>query len=154
VWRIDRIALSAAQSEFDLAMPDTGIDFGFVAPPRLDAFDALVTLWQRARAVAESTPACPCHGIVAGIVDPDVMETNMLELLRARYRDNDEPELLAIVERRLRKSPFAGMRQPFPHWLRHLREVALGAAARQALCDDLAVALRAYADAGPVFTCV
>ena len=63
-------------------------------------------------------------------------------------------EVLAIVERRLRKSPFAGMRQPFPHWLRHLREVTLGTLARQALCDDLAVALRSYADAGPIFTCV
>ena len=36
----------------------------------------------------------------------------------------------------------------------HVRELSLGAAQRQTLCDDLAEALRSYADAGPVFTCV
>jgi hypothetical protein len=82
------------------------------------------------------------------------MEANMLELLRARYRDGGQPELLAIVERRLRKPPFAGMRQSFRRWLQYVRELSLGAAARQTLCDDLAEALRSYADAGPQFTCV
>jgi hypothetical protein len=46
------------------------------------------------------------------------------------------------------------MRQSFPRWLQYVRELSLGAAARQTLCDDLAEALRSYADAGPVFTCV
>jgi hypothetical protein len=153
VWRIDPIEFAVAQFEFD-RMPDPRIDFGFVAPRPPDALDELLTLWQRARTVAESTPGCPCHGIVAGLVDPDVMEANMLEPLRARYRDGGQPELLAIVERRLRKPPFAGMRQSFPRWLQYVRELSLGAAQRQTLRDDLAEALRSYADAGPVFTCV
>jgi hypothetical protein len=153
VWRIDPIEFAAAQFEFD-RMPDPRIDFGFVAPRPADAVDELLTLWQRARTVAENTPGCPCHGIVAGLVDPDVMEDNMLKPLRARYRDGGQQELLAIIEQRLRKSPFAGMRQSFPQWLRCLCEASLGASARQTLCNDIAVALRSYADAGPVFSCV
>jgi len=143
-----------AQPQFDLTMPDATIDFGFVAPPAPDRVDELLTLWQRARAVAENTPACPCHGIVAGVVDPDVMEHNVLDLLRSRYRNDDHPELVAIIEQRLRKSPFAGMRRSFPHWLSGLRDISINASGRQTLYDDLAAALRSYADAGPTFACV
>jgi hypothetical protein len=52
VWRIDPIEFAAAQFEFD-RMPDPRIDFGFVAPRPPDAVDELLTLWQRARTVAE-----------------------------------------------------------------------------------------------------
>jgi len=146
--------LAEADCEFDLTMPDTSIDFGFVAPPPPDPIGELQTLWQRARTVAENTLACPCHGVVAGVVDPDVMEHNVLDLLRARYRNSDHQELVALIEQRLRKSPFAGMRRPFPHWLNGLRDNSIDAIGRQTFYDDLAAALRSYADAGPTFACV
>jgi hypothetical protein len=134
-------------------MMSVRIDFGFPAPRSRDTVDDLIELWQRARTVAENTPACPCHGIVPGFVDPDIMEDNMLKPLRARYRDNGQHALLALIEQRLRKSPFAGMRQPFPRWLDHLRGMSLDVEERRIFYADLAAALRSYADAASGFNC-
>src|SRR5262245_50274679 len=100
-------------------MSDVHNLFGFPPEPAFAASDLLV-LWQRARTVAENTPPCPCHGIVRGVIDPDVMEDNMLNPLRTRYRDAGRVELCGLIERRLRKPPFAGMQQPFSDWLRAL----------------------------------
>jgi hypothetical protein len=135
-------------------MMSVRIDFGFQAPRLRDTIDDLIELWQRARAVAESTPACLCHGIVPGFVDPDIMEDNMLKPLRAHYRGNGQRALLALIEQRLRKSPFAGMRQPFPRWLDHLRGTSIDLEQRREFYADLAAALRSYADAAPGFNCV
>jgi hypothetical protein len=130
------------------------IDWDFQPSQPRDRIDELVALWRRARSVAESMPACPCHGIVSGVIDPDVMEHNMLAPLRARYRDQGRAELLALVEQRLRKSPFAGMRAAFPPWVQSLAQAPLAASARTLLYDDLYAALQFYADATPQFTCV
>ena len=83
------------------------IDWGFQRLPPVNRIEELVGLWGRARAAAESMPACPCHGIISGAIDPDVMEHNMLGPLRARYQGEGRTELLALVKQRLRKSPFA-----------------------------------------------
>jgi hypothetical protein len=128
------------------------IEFGFSPAPAFAADDLLV-LWQRARTAAENTPPCPCHGVVRGLIDPDVMEDNMLNPLRTRYRDAGQVELYGVIERRLRKSPFAGMQQSFSDWLRDLREASLGAADKQLLYDDLATGLRAFADNPTPFSC-
>src|SRR5262245_43618076 len=115
--------------------------------------DELIELWRRARSVAETMPACPCHGIVSGVIDPDVMEHNMLAPLRARYRDEGRAELRAVVQQRLRKSPFAGMRAALPGWVRSLAQVPRAASARSLLYDDLQAGLQFYADATPQFSC-
>src|SRR5262245_2472649 len=115
--------------------------------------DELIELWRRARSVAESMPGCPCHGIVSGVIDPDVMEHNMLAPLRARYRDDGHADLQALVEQRLRKSPFAGTRAAFPRWVQGLAQAPLAAGTRKLLYNDLQAALQFYADATPQFTC-
>jgi hypothetical protein len=91
--------------------------------------------------------------MVPGVIDPDVMEHNMLAPLRARYRQDGRDELVALLERRLRKSPFAGARAAFPHWLRALNEVPLAEQARKDLYDDLEGGLMFYADSAAPFTC-
>ena len=128
------------------------IEFGFPRDPAF-AVDDLLVLWQRARTVAENTPPCPCHGFVHGLIDPDVVEDNMLAPLRTRYRDAGQSELCSLVERRLRKPPFAGMRQPFSEWIRDLGTAPLGAAQMRVLYDDLAAGLRAFADNATPFAC-
>jgi hypothetical protein len=134
-------------------MTEPTIDWGFSPnPPAVAGTAELIGLWRRARTIAESMPACPCHGVVAGVVDPDVMEHNMLAKLRGRYRDEGRAELAALLEARLRKSPFAGMRAAFPRWLQSLAEAPLDADARAHLFADLRTALLAYSDAAQ-FTC-
>jgi len=133
-------------------MTNTTIDLGFAPRPR-GRIDDLVALWQRARMAAENAPACPCHGIVPGRIDPDVIEENMLAALRTRYRAGGQSELVALLDRRLRKSPFAGMRESFEAWLRGLPVAALGDTAQTALYDDLESTLRYYAQAQPQFAC-
>jgi hypothetical protein len=98
-------------------------------------------------------PACPCHGFVAGVIDPDVMEHNMLAPLRARYRQSGHDELVALLERRLRKSPFAGGRSAFPRWLQGLEATSLSKDARQLLYADIESGLRFYAESAEPFTC-
>jgi hypothetical protein len=134
------------------AMTEQVIDWGFQPSQRGTRVEALAGLWRRARSVAENMPACPCHGIVSGVIDPDVMEHNMLAPLRARYREQGHPDLAILLDRRLRKSPFAGMRAAFPSWLQSLPE-AVNADELTVIYDDLAEALQFYADAGPQFTC-
>ena len=134
-------------------MSDSFAGFAFQPPPQLDRIDQLVELWRRARAVAESMPACPCHGIVSGVIDPDVMEHNMLAPLRARYRQDGCDALVALLERRLRKSPFAGARASFPRWLGTLGEATLDEQTRNGLYDDLEAALQFYAESTAPFTC-
>jgi hypothetical protein len=134
-------------------MSDPFVELAFQPPPAVDRISRLVDLWRRARLVAESMPACPCHGIVPGVIDPDVMEHNMLAPLRARYRRDGRDGLVALVERRLRKSPFAGARASFPRWLGTLSEAALDEAARKDLYDDIEAALGFYADSAVPFTC-
>lgn len=128
------------------------IDFGF--RPRVKSRgDELVALWQLARANAENGPACPCHGIVSGRIDPDTVETNMLAPLRTRYREAGQTDLRDVVERRLRKSPFAGLRQPFETWLLGLTEVKLSDAEKKMLCDDIEATLQYHAETQPTFVC-
>jgi len=134
-------------------MTEQVIDWGFRPSQRGSRGDALAGLWRRARTVAESMPACPCHGIISGVIDPDVMEHNMLAPMRARYREQGHAGLATVIERRLRKSPFAGMRAAFPRWLYDLPEAGLAADQLSMLYDDLEAALQVYADAAPQFTC-
>src|SRR5262245_48300434 len=134
-------------------MTKQSFDWGFRPPQAGHHIDELVGLWRQARATAESMPACPCHGIISGVVDPDVMEHNMLSPLRARYRGEGQIELLAMVDQRLRKSPFAGKRVEFVRWLRGLGNVPLDEGARTMIYEDLRVALRFYAEGGVQFTC-
>ena len=84
-------------------MTDQAIDFGFAPRPR-DGAEQLVELWRLARLTAENQPPCPCHGIVAGQIDPDVIEQNMLEALRTRYRAGAHSELAALIEQRMKQS--------------------------------------------------
>jgi hypothetical protein len=97
---------------------------------------------------AENAPACPCHGIVAGRLDPDSIETNMLAPLRTQYRDGGERDLVDFIERRMRKSPFAGLRQPFDAWLGGIGEAKLAPEMHTRLHDDLRASLNAFAEAG------
>jgi len=128
------------------------IDFGF-KPKVKSRGDGLVDLWNLARANAENGPACPCHGIYSGRIDPDTIETNLLAPLRTRYREAGQTDLRDVIERRLRKSPFAGLRQPFETWLLALPEIRISDADRTILCDDLEEALQYHAEAQPVFEC-
>lgn len=128
------------------------LDFGFRPKPKTRG-DTLVSLWRAARSNAENAPACPCHGIIAGRVDPDTLETNMLTPLRTRYRDAGRKDLRDVIELRLRKSPFAGMRKPFESWLLDLNNAALTEDEKTILCDDLEAALQYHAEMEPVFIC-
>jgi hypothetical protein len=134
-------------------MTDLFVELAFQPPPAAAYLERLTELWGRARTVAETLPACPCHGVVAGVIDPDVMEHNMLAPLRARYRENDHDDLVALVERRLRKSPFAGARSTFPHWLQSLEATQLSEEKRRILYADLESGLRFYAESTEPFTC-
>jgi hypothetical protein len=142
-------------------MASQTLDFGFKPRAAPAPAEELVALWQRARIAAETAPACPCHGIVSGRIDADAMEGNMLAPLRSRYRDGGRggdddggnADLCALIEKRLKKSPFAGLRQPFEQWLRALPGAPLAPAARQALIEDLRAALTYYAEAPPQFMC-
>lgn len=134
-------------------MTDLFVELPFQPPPAAAYLDRLAELWGHARTVAETLPACPCHGVVAGVIDPDVMEHNMLAPLRARYRQNGHEELAELVERRLRKSPFAGTRSAFPRWLQNLEATPLNEEARRTLYADLESGLRFYAENAEPFTC-
>jgi hypothetical protein len=86
------------------------------------------------------------------------MEVNVLTPLRSRYRNSKESdgegaELFVLIEKRLRKSPFAGLRQPFEQWLRGLSNTQLSAAASETLIGDLRAALTYHAEAQPQFAC-
>jgi hypothetical protein len=128
------------------------IDFGFRPKARSRA-DELVALWRLARSNAENGPACPCHGIVSGRIDPDAIETNMLTPLRTRYREAGKTDLRDALERRLRQSPFAGMRQPFERWLQGLQELPLADHDKETLYDDLEAVLQYHAEAQTAFVC-
>jgi hypothetical protein len=134
----------------ELAKP--ALDFGF-KPKTKSRADDLVALWRLARTNAENGPACPCHGIVSGRIDPDTLETNMLNPLRTRYREAGQSELRDVIERRLRKSPFVGMRQPFEAWLAGLQNLQLATPDNKLLFDDIETALNYLAEAEPVFVC-
>jgi hypothetical protein len=134
----------------NLARPT--IDFGF-RPKIKSRGDELVTLWRLARSNAENGPACPCHGIVSGRINPDTIETNMLAPLRTRYREAGQTDLRDVIERRLRQSPFAGMRLPFENWLQGVPAIALPDVARDLLMNDLQAALQYYAEAPIAFVC-
>jgi hypothetical protein len=134
----------------DLAKPI--INFGF-RPKIKSRGDELVTLWRLARSAAENGPACPCHGIVSGRIDPDTIETNMLAPLRTRYREAGQKELREAIERRLRQSPFAGMRKPFETWLQGVPTIALPESDRDILLDDLQESLQYYAETPVAFMC-
>lgn len=131
---------------------NTTLNFGFKTPSPAGGAE-LVALWQRVLFNAENAPACPCHGIVAGRLNPDAIETNMLTPMRKRFRDDGEKELSEFLERRLRKSPFAGMRQPFVAWLRGIGEAKLADSARTKLNDELQAALKYYAEEQADFAC-
>jgi hypothetical protein len=126
------------------------INFGFQPRPR---GHELTDLWRRVLFNAENAPACPCHGIVAGRLDPDSIETNMLAPLRTRYRDSGARDLADFVERRMRKSPFAGLRQPFDAWLGALPDAKLADDERTRLYDDLKTSLSYHAEQQFEFAC-
>jgi len=128
------------------------LDFGF-KPKAKSRGDVLVALWRQARVNAENGPACPCHGIYSGRIDPDTLETNLLAPLRTRYREAGQTDLRDVIERRLRKSPFAGLRQPFEGWLTGLADVKISDSDRKLLYDDIETALQYHAEAQPVFVC-
>jgi hypothetical protein len=128
------------------------IDFGFRPKPKARG-EKLVGLWRMARTYAENAPACPCHGIVSGRVDPDTLEINTLTPLRTRYRESGQKDLRDAIERRLRKSPFAGMRQPLEIWLMDLQNLPLTPEEKNILHDDLETALQYHADAQTAFEC-
>ena len=131
--------------------PETsqGASWGFA--PR--ARNELVELWRRVLFNVENAPACPCHGIVAGRLDPDAIETNMLAPLRTQYRDGGLSDLADFIDRRMRKSPFAGMRQPFEQWLAGIAGSTLEPDAKARLQDDLRGALSYHAEAQAEFVC-
>ncbi|HVG51040.1 MAG TPA: hypothetical protein VM867_05345 [Xanthobacteraceae bacterium] len=133
-------------------MAKPALDFGF-RPKTRSRGDEFVTLWRLARTNAEDGPACPCHGIVAGRIDPDTLEINMLSPLRTRYREAGLSDLRDVIERRLRKSPFAGMRQPFETWLHGLPTLNLTDQDRKILYDDIEAGLQHLAEAEPTFVC-
>jgi hypothetical protein len=128
------------------------LNFGFKTSAPADGAE-LVDLWRRVLFNAENAPSCPCHGIVAGRLNPDAIETNMLTPMRKRFRDGGDKDLSEFLERRLRKSPFAGMRQPFEAWLRGINEAKLDESARARLNDELQAALKYYAEAQAEFVC-
>ena len=131
--------------------PQAG-DWGFAQRPRQPTED-LGALWQRAQVAIENAPACPCHGVVPGRVDPDAIEENLLAALRTRYRMTGQSELVTLIDARLRKSPFAGLRQSFGHWLNDLDTAILDATARETLSRDIAAVLTYYASAESQFIC-
>jgi len=122
----------------------TGQSVTFAFRPRERS--ALVALWRRVLLNAETAPACPCHGIVAGRLDPDAIEANMLAPLRTRYREEGLRDLRDFIERRLRKSPFAGLRQPFEGWLEAIATAGLAPQDRARLERDLGEALAWHAE--------
>jgi hypothetical protein len=126
------------------------INFGFQPRPR---GRELIDLWRRVLFNAENGPACPCHGIVSGRVDPDSIETNMLAPLRTQYRDAGLKDLSEFIERRMRKSPFAGLREPFDAWLTALAEAKLPDELRKRLHDDLKASLTYHAEQQVEFVC-
>lgn len=125
-------------------MNNPTINWGFAQRPR---GRELTDLWRRVLFNAENAPACPCHGIIAGRLDPDAIETNMLAPLRTRYRDDGLEDLSDYVERRMRKSPFAGLRTPFDVWLAGILEAKLPDDMRNRLYDDLRKSLTYHAEA-------
>jgi len=90
---------------------------------------------------------------LCGRIDPDTIESNLLAPLRTRYREAGQTDLRDVIERRMRKSPFAGLRQPFETWLLGLSDVKISHAEKEILCDDLEAALQYHAEAQPVFEC-
>jgi len=122
---------------------DPTAGWGFV--PRNRTTNELKDLWRRVLFNAENAPACPCHGIVAGRLDPDAIETNMLAPLRTQYREGGARDLADYIERRMRKSPFAGLRQPFDTWLGGLADASLPPEMRVRLTDDLRESLAYHA---------
>ena len=86
--------------------------------------------------------------------DPDVIEQNMLDALRTRYKDLGQPELLALIEQRRARKPFAGLRTPFEQWLQNLAQVPLGEDIRQVLFDDLRSSLQGFGEASAEFVCI
>ncbi len=134
----------------DFAKPAFALGF---KPKTKSRADELTALWRRARDNAENGPACPCHGIVSGRIDPDTLETNFLNTLRTRYRVTGQGDLRDVIERRLQKSPFAGMRQPFESWLQGLQNIKLAEADQNMLWDDLQTILQYHAEAEPTFVC-
>jgi len=143
---------AAAHLADNVAMNDQTASWGFT--PRNRSASELGDLWRRVLFIAENAPACPCHGIVAGRLDPDAIETNMLNPLRTQYRDKGERDLVDFIERRLRKSPFAGLRQPFDTWLGSIGQTtALGPELRARLHDDLRASLTYHAEAQAGLAC-
>jgi hypothetical protein len=124
---------------------DPTASWGFV--PRNRSTNELKDLWRRVLFNAENAPACPCHGIISGRLDPDAIETNMLAPLRTQYREQGARDLTDYLERRMRKSPFAGLRQSFDTWLGNIGEAPLTPDLRTQLIDDLRGALAYHAQA-------
>ena len=131
-------------------MSNATINFGFQPRPR---GRELTDLWRRVLFNAENGPACPCHGIVSGRIDPDSIETNMLAPLRTQYRDAGVNDLAEFIERRMRKSPFAGLRTPFEAWLGSIAEAKLPDDLRARLHADLKDSLTYHAEQQVEFVC-
>jgi hypothetical protein len=138
--------VAAPKETSAVTVTDQTASWGFA--PRNRSTNELRDLWRKILFVAENAPACPCHGIVAGRLDPDAIETNMLAPLRTQYRDGGERDLADFIDRRMRKSPFAGLRQPFETWLGGIIEAKLAPEQRTRLHDDLRASLNAFAEAG------
>ena len=137
----------------EFVVNDQTLNFGFKTPAPAPAGEDLNSLWRRVLWAAENSPTCPCHGIVSGRLNPDAIETNMLSPLRTRFRDEGRRELYEFVEKRLRKSPFAGLRQPFDAWLKSIAGAKLDDGARKLLSDELTATMKYYAEAQPEFVC-
>jgi hypothetical protein len=139
----------------EFVVNDQTINFGFKTPvvPASPVEESLTDLWRRVLWAAENSPTCPCHGIVSGRLNPDAIETNMLSPLRTRWRDEGKRELSDFIEKRLRKSPFAGSRQPFDAWLKGISDAKIDDASRKLLSDELSATMKYYAEAQPEFVC-
>ena len=75
------------------------IDFGF-RPKVKSRGDELVALWNLARANAENGPACPCHGIYSGRIDPDTIEAKLdkgVLTVHAHKRPEAKPRKIRVA---------------------------------------------------------
>jgi hypothetical protein len=106
----------------------------------------LVRLWREALDAAIHPPTCFCQGLTASYPPPENVEANILDYLRAGYLEREQIGLVALIDERRRRKPFAGFQVPFETWLQQVFERPLSDAERKTLVDDLAAMFRSYAE--------
>ncbi len=117
-----------------LARPTTGAR---------DDYAALADLWIEG-INAPHDAGCACGGLFALSLDRTSIERDFLQILAARYRDEQRDALLTLVENRLAHVDAT----PFDAWLAGLRDAPLADEARARLVADLRVFLESLASAG------